>query len=70
MDESFDPDLALKKARSSVHAFWTDESSPHCGPCRDIISDDNFIRLENVTDDEVEDLIKNNPYGEQDNERV
>ena len=61
---TFDPDKALAKARSSVHAFGTDESSPHCDPCRDIIQDHNFIRLSNVSDDEVDELLKTNPYGE------
>jgi hypothetical protein len=58
----FDPDEALEVARKSVHAFGTDESSPYCDPCSDIVSDDEFIRLRNVKESEIDELIKNNPY--------
>ena len=58
----FDADKALEIARTSVHCFFGDESSPFCDPVRDVIPDRSFIRLLTVKDEEVEELLKNNPY--------
>ena len=48
---TFDPDKALVIARRSVHAFFSDKRYEL-----------PVIRLKTVKDEEIEDLIKNNPY--------
>jgi hypothetical protein len=46
-----DPDRALEVARRSVHAFFSDKRYEL-----------PVIRLKTVKEEEIEDLIKNNPY--------
>lgn len=60
--KEFDADKALSIARTSVHCFYGDETSPYADPPLDVIPDRSFIRLLLVKDEEVEELIKNNPY--------
>ena len=57
---SFDIDKALSIARSSVHAFGSENSSPYCDPCGD--SSPCNGGLVTVEDHEIDDLIKTNPY--------
>tara|TARA_R110000851_G_scaffold49593_1_gene119260 strand:- start:1413 stop:1562 length:150 start_codon:yes stop_codon:yes gene_type:complete len=46
---TFDPDKALKVARAAVHGMEMDEYG---------------ARLETVLEDEIPELLKNNPYEE------
>ena len=46
---TFDPDKALKVARAAVHGMEMDEYG---------------ARLETVLEEEIYELLKNNPYGE------
>ena len=48
---TFDPAKALVIARRSVHAFFSDKRYEL-----------PTVRLKTVKDEEIEDLLKNNPY--------
>ena len=49
---TFDPDKALRVARAAVHGFLFDDYGTY------------DFRVATVTDDEIPELLKNNPYGE------
>lgn len=58
---SFDPDKALQIARESVHCYFCDTDSPHTDS-HNYFPDSSHVRLLQVKDNEIDKLLKNNPY--------